>query len=102
MNGQSLLGTSHQEAVRALQNLSTTVTLLVCDGYNGRDITTEKSAAGISVQVCVSVSVTQSLIDSVMKLGGCWCSDMKAILPVKKLARLEIMNPKRFAVHRMG
>jgi len=53
VNGQSLLGTSHLEAVRALQNLSTTVTLLVCDGYNGTDVTPDKPAAGgISTQVC--------------------------------------------------
>lgn len=37
MDGQSLLGTSHQEAVHALQNLGTTVTLLVCDGYNNNN-----------------------------------------------------------------
>ena len=59
VNGQSLLGTSHQEAVRALQNLSTTVTLLVCDGYNDRSsMTTGKPANGLSAKVCTMVDLT--------------------------------------------
>jgi len=53
VDGQSLLGTSHLEAVHALQNLSSVVTLLVCDGYNGRDVMTEKHAEGISTLVCI-------------------------------------------------
>jgi len=53
VDGQSLLGTSHQEAVRALQNLRTMVSLLVCDGYNDRDMTAGKPATnGLSTQVC--------------------------------------------------
>lgn len=33
VNGFSLLGASHVEAVRALRNIKDTATLLVCDGY---------------------------------------------------------------------
>jgi len=52
VDGQSLLGTSHLEAVRALQNLGTTVTLLVCDGYNDRDMMAGKPTTnGLSTQV---------------------------------------------------
>jgi len=54
VDGQSLLGTSHQEAVRALQNLSSTVTLLICDGYNDRNMTAGKPVTGLSTQVCIS------------------------------------------------
>lgn len=32
MNGQSLLGASHQEAVRALRSVSDRMVILVCDG----------------------------------------------------------------------
>jgi len=51
VNGESLLGTSHQEAVRALQYLSTAVALLVCDGYNNRHMTPGKPVNGFSMQV---------------------------------------------------
>jgi len=53
VDGQSLLGTSHQEAVRALQNLNPTVTLLVCDGYNNNHVVTpgKPATAGLSTQV---------------------------------------------------
>jgi len=37
--------------VRVLQNLSTTVTLLVCDGYNNRSVTDGKPVNGLSTQV---------------------------------------------------
>jgi len=57
VNGESLLGTSHQEAVRALQNLSTTVTLLVCDGYNNsRSMMPGKPVNGLSTQVCSTLN----------------------------------------------
>lgn len=34
MNGQSLLGASHAEALMALQSVETCARLTVCDGYN--------------------------------------------------------------------
>jgi len=55
VNGQSLLGATHQEAVRALQSPSTTVSLLVCDGYNDRNVTAGKPANGLSTQVCITL-----------------------------------------------
>ena len=63
MNGQSLLGTSHQEAVRALQNLSTTVSLLVCDGYNDCCVLPGKPANGLSTQVSTLLSIIRPYDD---------------------------------------
>ena len=34
MNGQSLLGATHQEAVNILRNAGDEIRLLVCDGFN--------------------------------------------------------------------
>ena len=34
MNGQSLLGATHQEAVNILRNAGDEIKLLVCDGFN--------------------------------------------------------------------
>ena len=64
VNGQSLLGTSHHEAVHALQNLGTTVTLLVCDGYNGCNVTAGKPASGLSTQVCRKLSMIGIITNS--------------------------------------
>lgn len=34
VNGQSLLGATHQEAVNILRNAGDEIRLLVCDGFN--------------------------------------------------------------------
>ena len=34
VNGQSLLGATHAEAVNILRNAGNTIKLLVCDGFN--------------------------------------------------------------------
>ena len=52
VNGQSLLGASHQEAVNTLRTAGDTIRLLVCDGFNadalpdqGRDTVWQIAAA---------------------------------------------------------
>ena len=36
VNGQSLLGATHQEAVRSLRNVGNKLTLMVCDGFDSK------------------------------------------------------------------
>ncbi|XP_023228434.1 protein scribble homolog [Centruroides sculpturatus] len=38
VNGTSLLGVSHQEAVHALRNAGSVIQLIICDGYEPEEI----------------------------------------------------------------
>lgn len=48
MNGTSLLGSTHQEAVRALRSVGDTMNIMVCDGYDPNS-TPEISSPGSPV-----------------------------------------------------
>lgn len=58
MNGFSLLGASHVEAVRALRSSEEVMTLLVCDGYSFDDFIKSKGSRDYRVTGHVTFSFT--------------------------------------------
>ncbi|CAN7998785.1 unnamed protein product, partial [Ixodes hexagonus] len=55
VNGRSLLGTTHQEAVNILRTAGDTIHLVLCDGYNAASSPSE-SPQGTSLKAAASVS----------------------------------------------
>lgn len=55
VNGRSLLGTTHQEAVNILRTAGDTIHLVLCDGYNASSSPNE-SPQGTSLKAAASVS----------------------------------------------
>lgn len=69
VNGKSLLGASHQEAVDALRNCGDTINLVVCKGYNRQDIERNlqdenkprrESSSSISNSICSQISTEEN------------------------------------------
>ena len=48
VNGTSLLGLTHQEAVRAMKNIDNELRLLVCDGYDAAVTSAAAGAAALT------------------------------------------------------
>ena len=51
VNGQSLLGATHQEAVNILRNAGDEIKLLVCDGFNPNSLPQVEGNASIIIRV---------------------------------------------------
>ena len=59
VNGQSMLGASHVEAVRALRNTGDRLSLLVCDGYDAEAASNHFSSVIANPLVTSDMSKTQ-------------------------------------------
>ena len=87
VNGQSLLGATHEEAVKALRSVGEKLALMVCDGYDPSAELSSPTSAGSSMSQASQISQISrhesiSSIDRddedmiiVQKVGisGSWC-----------------------------
>lgn len=64
MNGVSLLGATHLVAVRALRNNPMKVSLLVCDGYDPKEVVRRKMEAERQSVSNASISIETSSLSS--------------------------------------
>ena len=64
VNGVSLLGASHQEAVNSLRSAGDVLRLLVCDGYDAAEVE-RLHHEGKLVRDCKSTSESVSSLDRV-------------------------------------
>lgn len=77
VNGTSLLGATHLVAVRALRNNPMEVSLLVCDGYDPREVVRRKEQERLSTSYA-SATLDRSSLSSEgrwksMSLYTCIC-----------------------------
>ena len=64
VNGQSLLGSNHQEAVRALRSVTDVMTIMICDGFDPALINDVNSVPGQQgVMASKALSMSMSSVD---------------------------------------
>ena len=68
VNGTSLLGATHLVAVRALRTNPMEVSLLVCDGYDPREVVRRRTQDRLSVSSNASATLDSSSLSSEGKL----------------------------------